>query len=116
MNKLVIFLGSIGLLILASCEPNNACLSSQPTETTPWLKAIKDTMDNCPCEKAIVKGAYNGQTVFFVTITDNAIECANLDEPLLWNCEGDSIRKFTSIDYADFENLVTKDTYLYTCN
>jgi len=116
MKKLILCL-AIGLLLFNGCRydkmANTECNSNNPTEDFAWLKAIKNTMTNCSCEISIIQGTYNNQTVFFTALTDAL--CDGINIPTLYDCEGKVVRVFTSADYRDFNDNVTRDKVLYRC-
>ena len=116
MKKLILCL-AIGLLFFNGCRydkiTTTECISNNPTEDFAWLKAIKNTMTNCNCEISIIQGTYNNQTVFFTALTDAL--CDGINIPTLYDCEGKVVRVFTSADYRDFNDQVTRDKVLYRC-
>lgn len=104
---------------LLSCDKDenetsnqNACDTNNPLEIE-WVIQIKNSMQNCICEISIIRGTYNGQTVFFTAITDPL--CDGIDIPTLYNCEGVAIKTYTIDDYKEFYNEVSRDTVLYRC-
>lgn len=90
----------------------NACEADNPLEVE-WIIEIKNSMQNCFCEISIIQGTYEGQTVFFIALTDPL--CDGIDVPTLYNCEGVAVKTYTMDDYLEFYTEVTRDTVLYRC-
>lgn len=105
-------------LSILSCDMFDKSLKTEcnldnPIEDFAWLKAMKTTLTNCSCETSIIQGTYNNQTVFFIATTDPL--CDGIDMPTLFDCNGGAVRTFTSADYRDFYDHVTRDKVLYRC-
>lgn len=117
MKKIILLLTMI-LFILNCCTydklTKTECNSDDPIEDFAWLKEMKNSLTNCSCEISIIQGTYNNQTVFFTALTDAL--CDGIDIPTLFDCEGKVVRTFTSNDYRDFYDHVTRDKVLYRCN
>jgi len=112
------FILIIILFILFSCkktekETRNASLSSNPIEDVIWLKEMKSSMTDCSCEHCIIQGSYNGQTVYYVALTDAL--CDGIDTPTLYDNFGRVVKIFTMADYREFYILVSRDKVLYRC-
>jgi len=112
------FILIIILFILFSCkktekETRNASLSSNPIEDVIWLKELKSSLTDCNCERSIIQGSYNGQTVYFVASTDEL--CNGIDTPTLYDNFGTIVKIFTMADYREFYILVSRDKVLYRC-
>jgi len=117
--KYTIFTLLIALTLL-SCnkdkkgiETQNACESSNPVEEVTWIKALKSNLTNCSCEMSIIQGKYNGQTVYYVMMTDPL--CDGISTPTLFDCNGKVVRTFTLDDYQEFPGTVSPEKVLYRC-
>ena len=95
-------------------DDTNACTASEPMDV-PWIAQLKGSMTNCTCEISIIKGTYEGQTVFFIALTDPV--CDGIDTPTLYSCHGKPIRSFTNStsDQKELREKVTRDTVIYRC-
>jgi hypothetical protein len=116
MKKFILILTTS--LLLLSCDvfdkqTNAELISANPMEDYAWLKVMKTTMTNCSCEISIIQGTYNRRTVFFIALTD--ILCDGIDMPTLYDSNGKAVRTFTSTDYREFYDHVTRDKVLYRC-
>jgi hypothetical protein len=122
MTKLI-FIISIILLIAAGfigCHNSknvdtNACAANDPMEEVPWIEELKTSMTNCSCEISIIKGTYRGQTVVFTALTDPL--CNGISTPILYNCEGKEITRFTDSpsDQEELRNNVRRESILFRC-
>lgn len=113
------FLPLVVTLALFSCndlnndtEGTNACTADDPMEIS-WIKDLQNTLTDCTCEISVIRGTYDGQTVFFTALTDPL--CDGIDTPTLYDCNGDIVRTFTWDDYQEFYSEVTRDEVLYRC-
>lgn len=104
------------LLVLAGCNDSpetNAC--TEIGTNIPWLNNLKNSIKNCTCQTSVVRGTYNNQTVFYITITDPA--CNFAGTPTLYTCEGEKVKDFTIslIDQQDMIDNLQINEILYTC-
>lgn len=120
MKKHVLTILIVITIISVSCNDDgklvmNACTPTLSIDNVPWIAELKNTMTNCTCEISIIKGTYEGQTVFFIGLTDPL--CDGIDTPTLYNCEGNEIISFTDSpsDQEELHNKVTRDSVLYRC-
>ncbi len=107
-------------LLIVSCNDDkksntNACNSTESIDKVQWLEELKESMTDCSCERSIIQGTYQSQTVFFIALTDPL--CNGIDTPTLYNCEGIEVRAFTTSqsDQEDLSENVARDTVLYQC-
>lgn len=119
MRKFVFIMSIILTLGTVRCSDDqvetNACASSDPIGDVPWIAELKKSMTNCACEISLIKGTYQGQTVFFIALTDPL--CNGIDTPTLYNCEGKKVREFSDsiVDQNDLRDNVTRDHVVYRC-
>jgi hypothetical protein len=119
--RIIISVLLITYVILSGCtdedhdlETQNACNSDNPIENVTWIKNMKNSLTNCTLELSIIKGTYEGQTVFFTGITDGLFDGIYAPS-VLYDCNGELVRTFTIDDFQDFYGNVTRDTVLYRC-
>ena len=120
--KISVFMLSIILAVLvSSCchevEPmqKNACTGEFEPDEIGWITNLKNSMTNCTCEMSLFKGTYQGETVFFIELTDPV--CDGINTPTLYSCTGEEIRTFTTslADQKDLYEDVTRDDVVYSC-
>jgi len=112
--KILIALIAVPLFLLAcQKEGTNACTAENPFDA-PWLKSIQDSLQNCYCVMSIVQGTYDGQTVFYVAMTDPL--CDGIMIPVLLDCEGEVVKQYTYDNYHDFYDEVAPNAVLYRCH
>lgn len=105
------------ILALAGCSDapgENAC--TEFGTNVFWLTSLKNSIRNCTCQTSLVRGTYDDQTVFYITITDPA--CNFTGTPILYNCEGEKIKEFTAslADQQDLTDNLKFNRILYTCD
>lgn len=107
------------ILLFVSCDDNDdrsqTCTFNDSIDSYPWIVELKHTMTNCSCELSIIQGTYRQQTVLFIALTDPL--CNGIDTPILYNCEGQPIKSFSSSasDQKELTDNVTRDKVLYRC-
>ena len=103
-------------LLMANCSDekdcSNACNCDNPLKKFTWLQDLKNTITDGVCEVSLLQGTYNGQTIFYIQMTDPF--CEAIDTPTLYNCDGELVRIFTFEDHQDFYTEVTMTKTLYT--
>ena len=108
----------LAIMLITSCgKDENAaktiCEYTDPIEELGWLKEIKTCLTNCPCEISILQGTFNGQTVFYVGITDPV--CNGIGTITLLDCEGKTVKTIQSGEYQEFLSKITNIKNLYRC-
>jgi hypothetical protein len=109
------------LIILAiSCKDDksvgpNVCGYEGSIEEAPWMVSLKDSMTNCSCTQSILTGKYEGNTVFYVAVTDP--RCNSVFAPTLYNCEGEAVKSFEATMAAqnEFYEKVSERSIVYSC-
>lgn len=113
--KILLFVITSILLLNCSKEEKvttKACNSDNPMEEIGWLKAIKDSLADCPCRISVIQATYLHKQVFYVALSDPL--CDGVFYPELLDCNGKTVKQFTQENIEDF-NQVTVDTVLYSC-
>ena len=110
---LLIFL----LLISFSCKKDdsdstNACAGDNPLEAD-WMAEIKNSLGECTCELSILQGTYEGETVFYLALTDPL--CDGIYTPVLMDCEGNTVKTYSIDEFEDFLEEVTYEKAIYRC-
>jgi hypothetical protein len=103
--------------VIGCCDDKdaaNACTASSINDV-PWIRNLKKSMTNCSCEISLTQGTYQSQTVFFIVLTDPL--CNGIDTPTRYDCEGKTIRSFTTSeeDQQELADSVTRDKVIYLC-
>lgn len=103
-------------MMACSSDDNTPCekVADNPLEEYAWLKEIQNNLSNCACERSIIQGTYQGQTVFYVTITDQL--CSSMVIPTLYNCKGEVVRQYNDKDFMNVHDEVKNIKVLYRCN
>lgn len=91
-----------------------SCDSVTSIETIPWISEITGTL-NCTCEISIFRGKYEGQTVFFASLTDPA--CDGISTPDLYDCDGNVVRSITTSesDQGELTELISHAEIIHRC-
>ena len=124
LNKITILSVLISCFLVASCSNDDdqndglICNPTEPFEELDWLLDLRDSIDNCACEVSIRMGQYEGNTVFYKTMTDAS--CNWQFETDLYNCNGDIIKKYRYSEeqpnvFEKFSEEVTEQENLYSC-
>lgn len=124
LNKITILSVLISCFLGTSCSNDDdqndglICNPTNPFEEFEWLEELRDNIDNCTCEISIMMGQYEGNTVFFKTMTDPL--CNWQFETDLYNCNGKIIKKYRYSEeqpnvFEKFSEEVTEQENLYSC-
>lgn len=95
---------------------DNACTTANPVENVAWLKAMKTSLDavcKFGCAGALLRGTYQGQTVYFSLATGGPA-CDVGFGTKLFDCQGQLVKVYTFKDQSAFLAEVTNQTALYT--
>lgn len=116
MKRLFLLLVATGMLS-GRCTDDTikkSCDSVTSIETIPWISEITDTL-NCTCEISIFRGKYEGQTVFFASLTDAA--CNGISTPDLYDCDGNVVRSITTLesDQRELTELISHAEIIHRC-
>lgn len=116
MKKLSFIL--LFLLVSAACsrneKDNTAELKlSNPTEELAWLKEIKTSLTNCTCEMSIIQAEYDGQTVFYIAMTDPL--CDGIQSVVLYDSNGKPVKTLTNDEYISAGDKLSNKKILYRC-
>ena len=115
-EKLCFFVALAFLLVNCGKDEKssvNDCNTENPIEELSWLKTVKDSLTDCPCQISIMQGTYMDQTVYYLALTDPL--CDGIAIPTLFNCSGKAVKQYTQDNYMDFSNQVRFDSVLYSC-
>lgn len=97
-------------------EVQNACTAAEPLALD-WIQDLKEEL-NCgeyTCEVSILKSEYEGETVFYVLVTDPL--CNSAGVRYLYNCFGEIIKEFTVEENAAFLNDLDREVEtIFSCN
>lgn len=123
VNKITILSVLISCFLGMSCSNDDdqnglTCNPTEPFEELNWLKDLRDSIDNCTCEVSISMAEFEGNTVFYKTMTDPL--CNWQFETDLYNCNGDIIKKYRYSEEQPnvlerFSEEVTNQRNLYSC-
>jgi hypothetical protein len=106
------------IIAALGCKKNvdsNACNSKNSIHDIPWIVELKNSITNCSCKTSVIKGTFEGKTVFYIGVNDPI--CNGINTPTLFNCEGKAIRTFTSSedDQNELRSKLKAEEVLYTC-
>ncbi len=99
-------------------ELQNACKAEDPLAID-WMQDLKEEL-HCGeyfCEVSIVKSEYEGETVFFILVTDPLCNASGVRN--LYNCYGEIIKEFTAEESSIFLNdsgVEADFEILFSCN
>jgi hypothetical protein len=119
MRKLIL---PLVIALLAGCSDDDKCLQTTACgitgqfEELSVFKSLKESITNCSCITSILMGTYEGETVFYVAVTDPT--CDSIFAPTLYNCDGEIVRVFenTLEEQSEFFEKVVDRRSLYDCN
>lgn len=125
INKITFLTALLFSALAISCSDDDdlneelTCNPTEPFEEFDWLNDLRESLDNCSCRTAIFKGEYEGNTVFYKTITVESL-CNWQFETDLYNCDGEITKKYryseeTPRPYDDYIEEVTDREELYIC-
>jgi hypothetical protein len=106
---------SLVFLLVSGCrkEIRQTCQTNDPLQELSWLREVKNSLGNCSCEKSIIQATYEGQTVFYVAMTDPV--CDGIQDYVLLDCEGKVVRTFKYDHLEEFWKNIKIDAVLYRC-
>ena len=97
-------------------ELENACTAENPLAIG-WMQDLKKEL-HCgefSCEVSIIKSEYEGETVFYIQMTDPL--CYGFDEITLYSCTGKKIESFTIEESREFVNSPGREIEeIFICN
>ena len=97
-------------------EAQNACTAEKPLELD-WMQDLITEL-NCgeyACQVAILKSEYEGETVFYIQMTDPV--CFGFDEITLYNCTGKKVESFSIEESMEFVNNSGREVEeIFSCN
>ena len=97
-------------------EVQNACTAENPLELE-WMQDLITEL-NCgeyACKVAILKSEYEGETVFYIQMTDPV--CNGFDEITLYNCTGKKVESFSMEESMEFVNSPGREVEeIFSCN
>jgi hypothetical protein len=97
-------------------EVQNACTAEKPLELE-WMQDLITEL-NCgeyACKVAILKSEYEGETVFYIQMTDPL--CNGFDEITLYNCTGKKVESFSMEESMEFVNSPGREVEeIFSCN
>ena len=108
-------------ILLVACKEDpeitstaSACSANDPVSEVGWVSMLKNSITNCSCLVSVIRGTYDGETVFFTAVTDPL--CNVVATPILYDCDGNKVKTFTEspADQEDLKNLIYQSV-LYTC-
>ena len=97
-------------------ELENACTAEDPLAIG-WMQDLKEEL-HCgefSCEVSIIKSEYEGETVFYIQMTDPL--CYGFDEITLYGCTGKKVESFTIEESREFVNSPGREIEeIFICN
>ena len=97
-------------------ELENACTAEDPLAIG-WMQDLKEEL-HCgefSCEVSIIKSEYEGETVFYIQMTDPL--CFGFDEITLYSCTGKKVESFTIEESREFVNSSGREIEeIFICN
>ena len=97
-------------------ELENACTAEDPLAIG-WMQDLKEEL-HCgefSCEVSIIKSEYEGETVFYIQMTDPL--CFGFDEITLYSCTGKKVESFTIEESREFVNSPGREIEkIFICN
>lgn len=97
-------------------EIQNAYTAEKPVELE-WMEDLITEL-NCgeyACKVAILKSEYEGETVFYIQMTDPV--CNGFDEITLYNCMGKKVESFSIEESMEFVNNSGREVEeIFSCN
>ncbi len=99
-------------------ELQNACTAEEPLAID-WMQDLKEEL-HCgeySCEVSIVKSEYEGETVYFILVTDPSCNASGVRN--LYNCYGEIMKELTGEESSIFLNdlgVETEFEILFSCN
>lgn len=108
----------IPVLLTTACNneekiASSTCDLTDPIEQLPWLKEVKNSLNNCACEMSIVQAEFESRTVFFVAMTDPL--CNGVQTIVLYNCDGELVKTFSNDEYLASADKLNNRKNLYRC-
>jgi len=97
--------------IYEDCDPDGLMAELE------WLAAWGDKSKNCTCELSLFKGNLNGNTVFYVRMTD--LLCDGTPEaylPRLIDCRGEYITDSSVLNSPAYKGEIIEEKVLGICN
>jgi len=112
----------LGLLVLNACKKNPVdemkiedCGVEKPLEDLAWLALQKEAcFTDIDCQTHFYSGVHNFKEVFY-----QQLKGTNLCKPNfgveLFNCEGQSVKRYAENEKVLFENQVSDNKLLHVC-
>lgn len=94
----------------------NACTAENPLELE-WMQDLVAELEcgKYSCRVSILKSNYNGESVFYVQMTDPL--CNGVNEIDLYNCVGEKIEEFTLEESGEFiDDHWNEAEEIFSCN
>jgi hypothetical protein len=110
----------IALSLISGCEAPESepdCNYSDPIEELSWLREYAAESTNCTCQISLMQGTYSQpgkhETVFFKLMNDP--RCDAVFGTVLLNCEGETVKAYSALDFDQFSAEVKIEKTLHVC-